>query len=119
MQVKPRTRQKRPYRKYRRSQRSLATKITPDVRQDVKVRDNGMCRICGTMENIELHHAIFPRSQGGLGVANNLISLCQFHHRQYHDGNGYISEEIKNIMNELYPNVTMNERKYNKFGGNK
>jgi len=114
---KKKKRQKIPMRK--KSKRSLATKITIDVRMDVKVRDNGKCTICGTMENIQIHHFV-PRSLGGMGITNNLISLCQFHHKQLHDGNGYILEHVKQYMKDLYPNVNNNERKYNKFnGGNK
>jgi len=109
---KKKKRQKIPMRK--KSKRSLATKITPDVRMDVKVRDRNVCIVCGSSSLIELHHLI-EKSRLGMGVVNNLMCLCKLHRRQLHDGNAYVKALVRDYMNTLYPEVTDNERKYRKW----
>ena len=101
-----------PHRK-KRSKRSLATDITPDVRMEVKIRDNGMCALCGNMST-ELHH-VLPRSLGGMGKPKNLISLCKQHHTDYHQGSEKISIAIDNYMKSLYGDIDIKEIKYDKF----
>lgn len=50
------------------------SQVPPDVRQEVLARDR-VCRACGRYdESLCLHHVLF-RSQGGLHVASNLVSL--------------------------------------------
>ena len=61
----------------RRSTRiSTATDITPQVKQEVFLRDNGRCVYCGAMQNVAPNAHIVPRSQGGMGVATNIVTLC-------------------------------------------
>ena len=65
--------------------RSKATDISLKVRNEVKVRDEGciFCRMGYSIVEptwIEIMHFI-PRSQGGMGVPENLACGCAAHHR--------------------------------------
>lgn len=82
------------------SNRQKKTDIDSRTRQEVHRRDGYRCVYCGrTDKPIELAHYI-SRSQGGLGVPQNLISLCIDCHR-YYDGNyrndmkGFFTEYLK------------------------
>lgn len=58
------------------SKRAKATDITPQVKQEVFLRDNGRCVVCGNMHNVMPNAHYIPRSRGGLGVAKNIVTLC-------------------------------------------
>jgi len=55
------------------------------LRTKVLVRDNWRCQNCGTSEYLQVHH-IHSRSALGDDAAENLITLCQNCHRQFHLG---------------------------------
>lgn len=95
-----------------RSKRSLATGIPKHVRQEVLVRDR-RCVICGSMHQIEIHHLV-ERSRLGMGVDNNLVSLCRQCHRDIHNGDTGKKTFIRNYLERLYPDITDNMRKYKK-----
>lgn len=49
--------------------------VSADVRDFVIERDGQCCRVCGRyVENPALHHIVF-RSQGGLDIPSNLITI--------------------------------------------
>lgn len=49
--------------------------IPQKVRDEVYARDGGLCRMCGSWgENLALHHVEY-RSEGGLHVPENLVSV--------------------------------------------
>lgn len=49
--------------------------IDPKIRAEVLERDQGVCRICGRWLDIPaLHHIVF-KSQGGLDLPSNLLSV--------------------------------------------
>ena len=56
------------------------TSIRPSLRRAVLARDDG-CTIdgCTSAYRLEVHH-ITPVSQGGTHTADNLATLCWFHH---------------------------------------
>lgn len=60
----------------KKSKRAKATDITPQVKQEVFVRDNGRCVVCGNMYNVMPNAHFIPRSRGGLGVPENIVTLC-------------------------------------------
>ena len=41
------------------------------------------CALCGVTEGLEHHHVV-PRSEGGAGVEENLLTLCGTHHGMLH-----------------------------------
>jgi hypothetical protein len=57
-----------------------------NVKAYVLSRDNHKCQcgISGCNEKLQVHHIKF-RSQGGSDNPNNLITLCEKHHKQVHD----------------------------------
>ena len=51
------------------------------VRAKVLCRDGNRCQVSGCPSRTELHvHHIKPRSKGGSHSADNLVTLCLFHH---------------------------------------
>lgn len=59
-----------------------------NVKSYVLSRDKHKCQCgkSGCNEKLQVHHIKF-RSQGGTDNPNNLITLCEKHHKQVHDGN--------------------------------
>jgi ATP-dependent DNA helicase RecQ len=55
------------------------------LRQQVLRRDGWRCQLCGTMENLEVHHQQF-RSQSGDDSEENLITVCAACHSALHRG---------------------------------
>lgn len=52
-------------------------------RDRVKRRDDGKCRWCGTVDEIQIHHVRY-RSEGGPDTPRNLISICAECHALAH-----------------------------------
>lgn len=62
------------------SKRSKACDIPPNVKKIVYERDNGRCIICGKRGNPNAHFV--KRGQGGLGIPENVVTLCPDCHYQ-------------------------------------
>ena len=60
------------------------TNISPAVKRAVYLRDNGRCVLCGNPGDPWCH--IVPRSKGGLGREENVVTLCERCHRCYDQG---------------------------------
>ena len=54
-----------------------------ELHRQVLERDNWRCQVCGSMQNLQVHHLKF-RSQSGDDVEQNLITLCTECHEQMH-----------------------------------
>ncbi len=52
-------------------------------------RDNYMCIVCKSTEDLRVHHLI-PLSKGGKNELTNMITLCLKHHKEQHPDNPYI-----------------------------
>lgn len=59
----------------RKSKRAKACDISQAVKRRVWERDKGRCVICGGRVAMPNAHFI-PRSQGGLGIEQNIVTLC-------------------------------------------
>ena len=46
-------------------------------------KDRGMCFVCGSRHNLEVHHLHYRRL--GREKLEDLITLCKTHHRMYHE----------------------------------
>lgn len=57
------------------SNRSKATDISQRVKKIVWERDNQRCIFCGSTLAMPNAHVI-PRSKGGLGVEQNIVTAC-------------------------------------------
>ena len=58
------------------SKRTKATDIPQKVKQAVWERDGGRCVICGCCRNVMPNAHFIPRSKGGLGIEENIVTLC-------------------------------------------
>ena len=61
------------------SKRSKATDISRKVKETVWERDGHRCIFCGSPQAMPNAHYI-PRSHGGLGVEENIVTACMFCH---------------------------------------
>ena len=78
------------------SKRSKATDISQKVKEEVYERDNGLCIICGKPGQPNSHY--IKRSKGGLGIPENIVTMCINCHNKY--DNGYDSEVREYIKNK-------------------
>ena len=81
------------------SKRTRACEIPKSVKIKVNERDNSQCLICGCYDPVEWSCCHFiPRSHGGLGIEENIITLCPDHHRQFDNGANVREEWNKNLI---------------------
>lgn len=76
------------------SKRTKATSISQNVAQAVWLRDAGGCVLCGVRGSPTAH--FIARSQGGLGVEQNIVTLCDRCHYRYDQTTE--REQIKEIL---------------------
>lgn len=85
------------------SARSRATDISQKVKQRVWERDGGRCVVCGNSYNVMPNAHYIPRSRGGLGIEENIVTLCteltpNKCHRRYDFGKKEEREMIHDII---------------------
>lgn len=78
------------------SRRTKACEIPQQVRDKVFERDDGRCIICHKVGIPNAHY--IRRSQGGLGIEQNVVTLCPVCHFNY--DNGFKREEYGKIIKE-------------------
>lgn len=97
------------------SKRSRACAITPKVREAVEKRDHGCCIFCHSVGRGEAH--IIPRSQGGLGVPENIVTVCRSCHIEM--DNGLHTKEYKAVaiayIRRFYPDWSREKVTYTKW----
>ncbi len=93
------------------SKRSKLTDIPMSVKKKVFERDNGCCVVCGNNYNVMPNAHYIPRSKGGLGIEENIVTLCteltpNKCHRKYDFGTKEqqekIHDSIKNYLQSKY-----------------
>lgn len=67
------------------SKRSKACEISKQVKETVFIRDKGRCVCCGSRYAMPNAHYI-RRSQGGLGIPENVVTLCFDCHHTFDNG---------------------------------
>lgn len=96
--------------------RTKATAITPQVRQRVEERDGHCCIFCGKAGRGEAHY--INRSQGGLGVEENIVTVCRECHNEM--DNGLLSqiyrEKAERYLRGIYSDWDRNKYIYKKEG---
>ena len=80
--------------------RTKATDIPKQVRMAVAIRDKGRCIICGRQGISNAHY--IKRSQGGLGIEENIVTLCPSCH--YEEDFGKNSKEYEQKLKEYLQN---------------
>lgn len=100
------------------SKRSKATDISMSTKRKVWERDNECCIICGSHYAMPNAHFL-SRAKGGLGIEQNVITLCQQCHFNYDNGKDKrVSEEIKSkiedYLSSKYDNWNIEDLKYKK-----
>lgn len=79
--------------------RSKATDITMKTKETVFERDRGGCVYCGRRGYGVMPNAHFiPRSRGGLGVEENVVTLCQACHRNFDFGGRDLREHYRDYI---------------------
>ena len=101
-----------------RSNRSKACDIKPVVRAVVKERDGHHCINCGISSHLQLAHVFVNRSHGGLGVAQNLVTLCIGCHMSLDNGRYDKSKPVRELcesyLKRMYPSFDFDTLKYKK-----
>jgi hypothetical protein len=67
------------------NKRTKALSISKAVKEAVYERDNRVCVLCGSPQGAPVAH-IVRRSQGGLGIEQNIVTLCSSCHRAFDEG---------------------------------
>ena len=85
------------------SKRSKACDISAKTKQIVWTRDKHRCILCGSRYASPNAHFI-RRSQGGLGIPENIVTLCLKCHNDYDNGNKRIEYyyQIEWYLKNLY-----------------
>lgn len=95
--------------------RTKATAIDRKTKETVYERDEGLCIICHRPGLPEAHY--IRRSQGGLGIPENIVTLCRECHRKFDEGQKHneYKEKIKNYLDRFYPDFDDYNRIYHKY----
>ena len=92
-----------------------ATSIPIEVKKKVYIRDGGKCVVCGKPGLPNAHY--IRRSQGGLGIEENVVTLCPECHHDF--DNGFRREEIgawlSEYLDKWYPDFPDEKRVYSKY----
>lgn len=87
--------------------RTKATSIPKEVKKEVYERDGHCCIFCGSPVDPYFANAhIIPRSHGGLGIPENIITLCQLCHYEFDNTRkrGVMMAVFKDYMRYRYKN---------------
>ena len=95
--------------------RTKAVAITPEVRQAVEERDGYSCIFCGRPGRGETH--FINRSQGGLGIPENIITACRYCHGQMDNGQAtkLYRAKAEEYLKSKYPDWDRSKLVYDKW----
>lgn len=90
------------------------TRITEKVKRKVYARDGGRCIVCGAPGLPEAHY--IRRSQGGLGIEENIVTMCRPCHREFDEGKNHeaIRAWVEEYLERFYPDFDNYDRIYHK-----
>lgn len=96
------------------ARRTKALEISPKVKQKVLERD-GCCIWCGKQGQPNAHY--IARSHSGLGIEENILTLCAECHRRYDQTTARLKmrEYFKNYLMSKYPGWDEKKLTYNKW----
>lgn len=98
------------------SKYAKACDIPKSVKDAVWERDGHRCIICGSSEAMPNAHYI-ARSHGGLGIEQNIVTLCMNCHREYDQGRCHkqYGKIISAYLHTLYPGMYESKLVYHKY----
>jgi len=98
------------------SKLSKACDISKAVKNTVWERDGHKCVICGNPAAMPNAHYI-PRSHGGLGIEENIVTLCIECHNAYDNSSlrPWYHDKIRDYLKSKYPGWDENELVYHKY----
>ena len=98
------------------SNRTKACDIPRAVKERVWKRDRGKCIVCGSRYAWPNSHFI-RRSQGGLGIEENIVTMCLDCHREYDQGANrrVIEARTEQYLKSLYPDWDREKLVYKKW----
>lgn len=96
---------------------SKACDISPGIRKKVLERDDYRCVLCGIKNNLQIAHYI-SRAKSGLGIPENLITLCTHCHFDYDNGKFHkeYKKRIEDYLKAHYHNWDNTNLIYKKGG---
>lgn len=99
--------------------RTKAISIPPKIREEVETRDNHQCVFCHTTDGVRGEAHYIRRSQSGLGIPQNLLTVCRSCHRQLDEGQAkeLYHERAKEYLKSIYPDWNEEDLVYNKWKG--
>ena len=95
------------------SKRSKACDITPKVKEIVWNRDKHRCIICGRYVSKTFANAHYiKRSQGGLGIPENIVTLCLYCHQEEDFGSNtkFYENKIETYLKSIYGTMWNKEK---------
>ena len=97
------------------SRRTKALEIPPSVKAAVYERDGGCCVWCGSPTGQPNAHYI-PRSRSGLGIEENILTLCWPCHMKYDQttSRAEMGEYFKRYLQNHYSNWCESKLYYKK-----
>ena len=103
-----------------RADRTKDLEFSPKVRKIIFDRDGGCCVNCGSPDAHPNAHYI-PRSQGGLGIEENGLTLCFDCHYLYDHTTERknMKEKFREYLQECYPEWDEKSLCYRKFAAYK
>lgn len=96
--------------------RTKALGISKKVREAVYARDKHCCILCGSPYAMPNAHYI-ARSQGGLGIEENIFTACMKCHRQYDNtpDRSVLRGVIREYLKSQYPDWEESKLVYRKW----
>lgn len=98
-----------------RSKRAKALDISQKVKRIVWERDRRCCILCGSSQAMPNAHYI-SRAKGGLGIEENVVTLCLTCHRELDQSvkRSHLLEKVRLYLEKHYPNFPNEKRFYRK-----
>lgn len=95
--------------------RTKALQISMNVKRIVYERDNGMCIFCKCPGDPVAH--FIARSQGGLGIEENIICACAFCHSRLDNSTDRerMKDKARAYLKSKYPDWDESKLYYNKW----
>lgn len=92
--------------------------IPRDVKERVWERDGGRCVLCGTTHTASPCAHYIPRSHLGLGIEENIVTLCMACHCDYDNSpmRGYYKDQIRRYLKLRYKDWDERKLVYRKYG---